>query len=93
MSKTEELRQFVAKLFEQAEDKAIIEQVGAVTSKINEIEQEQSAQQEKYSSLLNDYKDVVMHQSFKPNKGETGAEIQSMFNADEAFENIFLKQN
>lgn len=85
MSKTDELRNFVSKLFEQATDKHIIEQVGAVTSKIDEIEQEQTAKQEEYNTLLKDYKDVVVHQSFKPNKAETGATIPNAFNNEEAF--------
>lgn len=86
MSKLDELRNYVAKLFENATDQETIKQVGAVSSKIDEIASEQEKQENDYKSLLNDYKDVVIHQSYKPNKGSGDmADAPTAFNAEDAF--------
>lgn len=89
MGKLDELRTFVAKLFEAATDKSVIEQAAVVASKIDEINVEQEHKQEEYNKLLSDYKDVVIHSSFKPKSfGETGADNPSTgpFDASKAFE-------
>lgn len=88
MSKTAELRNMISQLFEAATDKETISKVGAVSSKIDEIEAEQTASQESYQSLLKDYKDVVIHSSFKPlNNSDKGADGPiTSFDPNEAFE-------
>lgn len=86
MSKLDELRNYVAKLFENATDADIIKSVGAVTSKIDEISAEHEQKDKEYNDLLKDYKDVVIHSVVKPEKGYTDTcDGPAAFNADEAF--------
>ena len=74
MATLEELRKHIADLFAAAEDKNIISQAAVVSNKIDELEAEQNKEKENYNKLLNDYKDVVLHSSFKPlNNSDTGA--------------------
>lgn len=76
MNKLDELRDYVSKLFEKATEKETIERVAVVTSKIDEIEADTKASQDEYNKLLKDYKDVVIHSSFKPlNNSDRGADI------------------
>lgn len=88
MSKTAELRNMISQLFEAATDKDTIQKVGAVSSKIDEIEAEQTASQADYNSLLKDYKEVVIHSSFKPlNQSDRGADSPiAVFDPNQAFE-------
>lgn len=76
MATLEELRKHIADLFAAAEDKNIISQAAVVSNKIDELEAEQNKEKENYNKLLNDYKDVVLHSSFKPlNNSDTGAGV------------------
>ena len=86
--KLDELRNYVSKLFESATEKTIIEQAAVVASKIDEIASEQKKQEEDYNKLLKDYKDVVIHSSFKPaNQADKGADIPSA--GHQSLDNIF----
>ena len=93
MSKTEELRDYIAQLFGSSTDKAVIENAAVVSNKIDEIEAEKKASDENFSKLLSDYKDVVLHSSFKPaNPADKGAERPSTsFDVNQSFE-AALKQ-
>ena len=76
MNKLDELKEYVTKLFENATEKSVIENAAVVSNKIDEIAQEQKRAQEDYNSLLKDYKEVVIHSSFKPaNSADKGADI------------------
>ena len=76
MATLEELRKHIADLFAAAEDKNIISQAAVVSNKIDELEAEQNKEKENYNKLLNDYKDVVLHSSFKPlNNRDAGAGV------------------
>lgn len=78
MSKTEELRNYISQLFQASTDKTVIEKAAVVNNKIDELEAENKASQESYNKLLNDYKDVVLHSSFKPvNQADKGADLSS----------------
>ena len=78
MSKTEELRNYISQLFQASTDKAVIEKAAVVNNKIDELEAENKASKESYDKLLNDYKDVVLHTSFKPvNQADKGADLSS----------------
>lgn len=78
MSKTEELRNYISQLFQASTDKAVIEKAAVVNNKIDELEAENKASKESYDKLLNDYKDVVLHSSFKPvNQADKGADLSS----------------
>lgn len=88
MSKLDELKDYVSKLFEQATEKEIIEKSAVVSSKIDEIASEQKKQEDDYNALLKDYKDVVIHSSFKPlNNSDTGAKLPSA--GLQSLDNIF----
>lgn len=91
MSKTEELRAIISQLFDAAADKETIQKAAVVSSKIDEIEAEQKASQDDYNKLLTDYKDVVIHSSFKPlNNSDKGADGPSTgFDANDAFKAAF----
>ena len=95
MDKLQELKDHVAKLFAAATDPEIIKNAAVVDQKIKEVEEEQKKQQEDYTKLLGDYKDVVLHSSFKPNEqvdNNTGAP-SGTFDADAAFAKFFLGGN
>ena len=78
MSKTEELRNYISQLFQASTDKTVIEKAAVVNNKIDELEAENKDSQESYNKLLNDYKDVVLHSSFKPvNQADKGADLSS----------------
>lgn len=87
MSKLDELRNYVANLFEKATEKDVIEKAAIVSNKIDEISEEQKTSEENYNKLLKDYKDVVLHSSFKPQQGETSTyEPVPSFDPEKAFE-------
>ena len=93
MSFTTELRQLISQLFDAATDKETIAKSAVVSSKIDESEVEQKASKESYDSLLKDYKDVVLHTSFKPlNASDKGADSPTAsLDPNKAFEDA-LKQ-
>ena len=90
MNKLEELKQFVAQLFDAATDKTIIEKSAVVSQKIEEIQQEQAQKEQDYLTLLRDYKDAVLHTSFKPNPGDNSGGVPSSFDPEETFKKFFL---
>ena len=92
MNKLEELRQFVAGLFETATDKETIAKGALAQQKISEIQEEQDKMQQDYQALLKDYKDVVLHSSFKPTANDTNGGIPGGFNPDEAFNTFFIEK-
>lgn len=88
MNNLEELKDYVRKLFEKATEKDIIAKAAVVSSKIDEIAARQKQQEDEYNSLLKDYKEVVIHSSFKPaNKADKGADIPSA--GHQTLDNIF----
>lgn len=73
--KTAELKALINQLFEKAESKEAIQQAAVISTKIDEIEAEQKAAKDDYDSLLKDYKEVILHTSFKPlNTSDRGAD-------------------
>lgn len=90
MNKLEELKKYVADLFGAATDKTVIEKSAVVSQKIEEVEQEQNQLRSDYQKLLNDYKDVVLHTSFKPNSGDNTGGIPGSFDPDAAFQKFFI---
>lgn len=87
MSKLDDLRNYVADLFDNATEKDTIEKAAIVNNKIDEIMEEQKTSEENYNKLLKDYKDVILHSNFKPQQGETSAyEPIQAFNPEQAFE-------
>ena len=86
MNKLDQLRQMVAELFAAAEDKTTIQKSAIINEKFNEVEAESTKIKEDYDNLLKDYKDVVLHTSFKPQEnvpGNNGAPEMKTFNGDE----------
>ena len=90
MDKLEELKKYVADLFGAATDKTIIEKSAVVSQKIEEVEQEQNQLRSDYSALLKDYKDVVLHSSFKPSGGDNSGGVPNSFDPDAAFKQYFI---
>lgn len=93
MTKLEELRNHVAELFKNATEPDIIKQSAVVEQKIKEAEEEQTKLQTDYTKLLGDYKDVVLHTSFKPNSADTGNGVPGAFDPDAAFNQFFTDTN
>lgn len=89
-NKLEELKQFVASLFDAATDKTVIEKSAVVNQKIEEIAQEQDEMAKQYRELLKDYKDAVLHTSFKPNPGDNSGGVPGSFDPEAAFKQFFL---
>ena len=90
MNKLEELKKYVADLFGAATDKTIIEKSAVVSQKIEELEQEQTQLRSDYQKLLTDYKDVVLHTSFKPSSGDNSGGVPGSFDPDAAFKQFFI---
>lgn len=94
MNKLEELRNFVADLFGAATDKTTIEKSAIVNQKIDEAAAEQTKLSEDYQNLLKDYKDVVLHTSFKPQSGENtnASAVSPEFNGDQFIADFLANQ-
>lgn len=73
MTKLEQLKQIVAQMFENADDKQTIENLAKVNNAIDEADQENKELVEKNSELIKSYKELVKHTSFKeqPKQVET----------------------
>lgn len=90
MTQLDELKQFVAQLFDAATDKTIIEKSAVVNQKIDEIAKEQETKDKEYRELLKDYKDAVLHTSFKPNPGDNSGGVPGSFDPEAAFKQFFI---
>ena len=66
MSKLEELKKMVAELFEQATDTTTIQKSAVVGAKIDEIAKEEQELVDKHAELIKEYRQAVIHSSFKP---------------------------
>ena len=89
MNKLEELREHVAKLFGAATEPDIIKQSAVVEQKITEAQAEQTKLEDDYKKLLGDYKDVVLHTSFKPNPADQNGGVPGAFDPDATFNQFF----
>ena len=82
MDKITELRNLVADLFSAATDKTTIEKSAIFNQKLNELEADKQKSDEEYQTLLKDYKDVVLHTSFKDNHVDNGVPNSNTFDGD-----------
>lgn len=92
MSKLDELRNMINDAFSAAEDKNTIEKYGAIQSKMEELTNEQKQKDDDYMSLLKDYKEAVIHQSFNPERND---DMTGGFDPDTALQdaiNKFIKK-
>lgn len=88
-NKLEELKQLVAQLFDAATDKTIIEKSAVVNQKIEEVAEEQKQKDSDYQELLKDYKDAVLHTSFKPGPGDNSGGVPGSFDPEATFNQFF----
>lgn len=65
MGKIDELRNIVAKMFENANEKEQIENLAKINNSIDEVEQENKALTDKNAELIKSYKELIKHTSFK----------------------------
>lgn len=82
MDKITELRNLVADLFSAATDKTTIEKSAIFNQKLNELEADKQKSEEEYQTLLKDYKDVVLHTSFKDNHVDNSVPNSNTFDGD-----------
>lgn len=82
MDKITELRNLVADLFSAATDKTTIEKSAIFNQKLNELEADKQKSDEEYQTLLKDYKDVVLHTSFKDNHVDNNVPNSNTFDGD-----------
>jgi len=82
MDKLTELRNIVADLFSTATDKTTIEKSAIFNQKLNELEADTKAKEKEYNDLLKDYKDVVLHSSFKDNHIDNNVPSSNSFDGD-----------
>lgn len=66
--KLEQLKTLVADMFKDAEDKESIEKLANINTTIDAVSKEQDSLISKNSELLQSYKDLVQHTSFKDDK-------------------------
>jgi len=91
MTKLEELKNYVADLFSAATDKTTIEKSAIVQQKIEEVEKEQTKLSSDYAELLKDYKEALIHTSFKPQDNEHNpGGVPNSFDPDAAFQKFFI---
>lgn len=90
MDKLTELKQQVASLFAAATDRTTIEKAAIVNQKIDEAIEEVKKKDSDYEALLKDYKDVVLHSSFKPQTGDNQSQGPSSFDPDALFKDLFI---
>ena len=79
-TKTQQLRDLVATLFENATQREQIEGLVRVNDAIDAVEAEQKEMADKNSDLIKSYKELVKHTSFNvaPKERETQAQPQSL---------------
>lgn len=65
MTKLEALRGIVNQMFEHATEKDQIEQLAKINNSIDEVEKEQQELTDKNAELIESYKKLVKHTSFK----------------------------
>lgn len=65
-SKLEQLKTIVADMFEKAEDKMAIDSLSKINNMVDEAVKEQAELTKNHQELLNDYREVIKHTSFKP---------------------------
>lgn len=94
MTKLEQLRDLVANLFENATEKDDIERLAKVNNSIDEVEAEQQELTEKNAELIQSYKELVKHTSFKekPKQVETQPTGQAP-SLEEALKNFLASKN
>ena len=88
MDKITELRNLVADLFSAATDKTTIEKSAIFNQKLNELEADKQKSEEDYQSLLKDYKDVVLHTSFKDNHVDNSIPNTGSFDGEDFIKNF-----
>lgn len=66
--KLTDLKNMVAKMFENAESKEDVDNLAKFNSLASEVEEEVNNLEKSNKELLTSYKDVVMHSSYKPSK-------------------------
>lgn len=64
MDKLEELKSYVADLFNNATEKTQIDQLSKIQELTSGVESEHKAMVDKNAELIKDYKDLVQHTSF-----------------------------
>ena len=83
MTRLDELKELIKTMFENSTDTDAIKQSAVVMNKLTEVEAENTKQQEDYKSLLNDYKDAVLHTSVKTENASTEPVELREFDADD----------
>lgn len=69
-NKTNELREVLSAILDSTEDKELIGSLTTANNLIDEIDKDNQDINSRYKDLLNDYKEVIKHTSFKPNNNE-----------------------
>lgn len=92
MGKLEELKSFVATLFENSTSKEEIENLAKVNNSISEIEKEQEELTNKNAELIKSYKELVKHTSFKEQPKFTDTASTTAPSFEEALKDFLSKQ-
>lgn len=71
MNKLEELKSYVADLFNNATEKTQIDQLSRIQELTTGVEAEHKAMVDKNAELIKDYKDLVQHTSFSGDNAPT----------------------
>lgn len=70
MGKLEELRNLVSEMFSKAEDKSAIEALSVINKAVDDVEAEHNKLIAENKELLKDYKELVVHTSFKDSQNQ-----------------------
>lgn len=92
MTKLEELRNYISDLFQSSQDENVIKQAAVVNDRLEQSIKDDEEKDKKYNNLLNDYKEVVIHSSFKSNNSfeKSATQAQGFFD-EEAFDKEYFE--
>ena len=91
-TKTEQLRDLVASLFENATQREQIEGLVRVNDAIDAVEKEQHEMEEKNADLVKSYKELIKHTSFKVAPSEKETQPKSAPSLEATLNDFLAKQ-
>lgn len=88
MGSLEQLKSLVAEMFAQAENKSDVEALSAIKAACDDVEAEHNKLEAENRELLKDYKELVVHTSFKDTKNTPADTVSGeLVDIDEALAN------
>lgn len=81
MTSIEELRNAIKQVFDNATDKQLIDSLSNINSLVDNVAKDQTTLESKNAELIQSYKDIVQHTSFKPKENEPSPDCNQQVEA------------